>query len=100
MSTTNKNQIVAEMGKRFADAWNSAAIDAQIVTPSTPAPPWLKDVPELASPEIEQIEASIRAGKLTEAQAKPLLLQAGLRAAGKRLAAQGGQAPGMPGVPR
>lgn len=46
------------------------------------APTWLKDVQTLSSPELEQIKA----GKLTEEQAKPLLLQAGLRAAGKVLA--------------
>ena len=74
MSTTNKNQIdvdgVAEMGKRFTDAWNRAAIDTQMVTPNTvPPPTWLKDVQELSSSEIDQIEAVLRAGALTEAQA-------------------------------
>lgn len=68
---------------------------------NTTQPAWLKDVQTLTSPEIEQIEASIRAGKLTEVQAKPLLLAAGLRAAGQALAApQGGQAPSMDSVPR
>lgn len=60
---------------------------------NTSPPGWLKDVQALSSPEIEQIEADIKAGTLTEAQAKPLLVQAGLQAAGKRLVAQGGQAP-------
>jgi hypothetical protein len=73
-----------------------------MVTPNNtaPRPGWLKDVQELASPELAQIEASIRDGTLTEVQAKPLLIEAGMRAAGKRLAAQGGQAPDMAGVPR
>ena len=56
---------------------------------NTSPPGWLKDVQALLSPEIGQIEADIKAGTLTEAQAKPLLVQAGLRAAGKRLVAQG-----------
>ncbi|WP_041790850.1 hypothetical protein [Rhodoferax ferrireducens] len=72
---------------------------------NTTPPAWLNDVQTLSSPEIEQIEAEIKSGKLTEDQAKPLLLAAGLRAAGKalareRLAAQGGQAPPMEPVPR
>lgn len=68
-------------------------------------PAWLKDVQTLTSPELDQLEADLQAGKLTEEAAKPLLLEAGLRAAGKRLArerlvAQGGQAARMEPVPR
>lgn len=46
----------------------------------------LKNVQTLSSPELEQLEADLRAGRLTEEQAKPLLLHAGLRAAGRALA--------------
>lgn len=72
---------------------------------NTPAPAWLKDVQTLSTPELAQIEANIKAGKLSEEQAKPLLLEAGLRAAGQALASErladaGGQTPGMAPVPR
>ena len=56
------------------------------INPQRPRPPWTKNVQTLSNAEIQKIEANIKAGKLTEEQAKPLLLEAGLRAAGKVLA--------------
>lgn len=50
-----------------------------------PAPAWLKDVQTLTSPELDELQDDMRDGKLTEAEAKPLLVAAGLRAAGQAL---------------
>jgi len=62
---------------------------------NTSPPGWLKDVQELTSPEIDQLEADIKSGTLTEEAAKPLLLAAGARAAGKALSGEAlsGEAP-------
>lgn len=61
-----------------------------MAAPSTPTqapePAWLKDAQTLTSPELDRIDTDLRAGKLSEAQAQPLLLQAAMRAVGKALA--------------